>query len=368
MANVAIDSDTAVINAVNFTQQGSAPTSPAASHWKLYFLSSGLWYVNSGGTTTQLVTSVGLTMPAEFSVASSPVTSSGTIAVTKANQSANQVWAGPSSGAAATPTFRALVAADVPVMQASGASHAAGAAPDPGASAGTTKFLREDATWDVPAGSFTDPTTTKGDLIVHGASTTRMAVGADGTILTADSTQTLGVKWGTALSNPMTTAGDLIVGGTAGAATRLAVGTAGQRLSPSGSPLSPVWEDDVVDINFVIDGGGSTITTGMKGYIEINQALTITANTLLADQSGSIVVNVWKCTYTQFDAGATHPVVGDKITASAPPTITTATKSTDSTLTGWTTSVSAGDILAFNVDSVTTVQRVTLCLKCAKAA
>lgn len=33
----------------------------------------------------------------------------------------------------------------------SGAAHAKGAVPDPGASAGTTKFLREDATWAVPA-------------------------------------------------------------------------------------------------------------------------------------------------------------------------------------------------------------------------
>lgn len=38
------------------------------------------------------------------------------------------------------------------VMKPSGTGHAAGLAPDPGATAGTTKFLREDATWAVPAG------------------------------------------------------------------------------------------------------------------------------------------------------------------------------------------------------------------------
>lgn len=38
----------------------------------------------------------------------------------------------------------------------SGATHARGAVPDPGVTAGTTKFLREDATWAVPpSGSFT---------------------------------------------------------------------------------------------------------------------------------------------------------------------------------------------------------------------
>ena len=38
-----------------------------------------------------------------------------------------------------------------PDFVASGASHAKGAVPDPGASAGTTKFLREDGTWVVPS-------------------------------------------------------------------------------------------------------------------------------------------------------------------------------------------------------------------------
>lgn len=47
-------------------------------------------------------------------------------------------------------------------------------------------------------GGFADPTTTKGDLIVRGASaTTRLAVGVNGQVLTVDSTQTLGVKWST---------------------------------------------------------------------------------------------------------------------------------------------------------------------------
>lgn len=66
------------------------------------------------GSGTGSVTSVALTVPAEFSVSGSPVTSSGTLAVTKANESANTVWAGPTSGSAAQPTFRALVAADFP--------------------------------------------------------------------------------------------------------------------------------------------------------------------------------------------------------------------------------------------------------------
>ena len=70
--------------------------------------------VTISATTSGTVTSVGLTMPADFSVAGSPVTTAGTLAVTYATQSANTVLAGPTTGAAATPTFRALVDDDIP--------------------------------------------------------------------------------------------------------------------------------------------------------------------------------------------------------------------------------------------------------------
>jgi hypothetical protein len=66
------------------------------------------------------------------------------------------------------------------------------------------------------------PLTTKGDLQTYSTTTARLGVGADGTVLTADSAQTTGLKWTAPLTNPMSAAGDLIVGGGAGAATRLA--------------------------------------------------------------------------------------------------------------------------------------------------
>ena len=116
-----------------------------------------------------------------------------------------------------------------------------------------------------------------------------------------------------------------------------------------------------VSAGIVIDGGGSTITTGVKGYLSIPYAGTITAVRMLADQSGSIVVDIWKDTYANYP-----PTDADSITASAVPTISTATKSEDTTLTGWTTSISAGDVLGFNVDSATTITRLTLQLTITK--
>lgn len=111
-------------------------------------------------------------------------------------------------------------------------------------------------------------------------------------------------------------------------------------------------------INFVIEGGGSAITTGIKGDVVVDFACEIQSVTLLADQSGSIAVDIWKDTYANF-----APTDADSITASAVPTITAATKSQDSTLTGWTTTITAGDILRFNVDSVTDIERVSVVLK-----
>ena len=67
--------------------------------------------VTQGGGS---LTSVALTMPAEFAVAGSPITSTGTLAVTAVAENANTVYAGPSSGSAAAPGFRPLVSADFP--------------------------------------------------------------------------------------------------------------------------------------------------------------------------------------------------------------------------------------------------------------
>ncbi|NLR80086.1 hypothetical protein [Chitinophaga eiseniae] len=69
---------------------------------------------NTGGT----VTSIGLSMPNTagiFTVTNSPVTTSGTLTATLNTQAPNSFLAGPASGTAnAAPTFRPLVAADLP--------------------------------------------------------------------------------------------------------------------------------------------------------------------------------------------------------------------------------------------------------------
>jgi hypothetical protein len=69
-----------------------------------------------GGTGT--VQSVGLTLPSIFNVTGSPITTTGTLAASFTTQSPNTVFAGPSSSLG-LPTFRALVASDIPSLSAS---------------------------------------------------------------------------------------------------------------------------------------------------------------------------------------------------------------------------------------------------------
>lgn len=112
-----------------------------------------------------------------------------------------------------------------------------------------------------------------------------------------------------------------------------------------------------VNITYIIDGGGLAITTGQKGHVQVPIAGTITGWTLLADQIGSIVVDIWKDTYANFP-----PTLSDSIAGSEKPTLSSAQKNQDLALGTWTTSISAGDILAYNVDSAASVTRVAVIL------
>ncbi len=106
---------------------------------------------------------------------------------------------------------------------------------------------------------------------------------------------------------------------------------------------------------FIIDGGGEVITTGVKGYLRVPFPCIVDRVTLTADQNGSIQVDIWKSTYAGFP-----PTDANSIAGGNEPKITAGSKSEDATLTGWSKSLDEGDILAFNVDSVTTITKLTV--------
>jgi hypothetical protein len=69
--------------------------------------------------------------------------------------------------------------------------------------------------------------------------------------------------------------------------------------------------------------------------------------------TGSCVVDIWKEEYADYPATS-----ADSITAAAKPTISSGIKYSDSTLTGWSTALSAGDTLIFNLESCATFTAV----------
>jgi hypothetical protein len=535
-----------VINGVRVASgSGSPESSVTGSPGDVYIRTNGTLYTKTSGTNTNTgwtliasgggsgtVTSVGLSMPGIFSVSGTPITTSGTIAASLATQSANRVWAGPASGAAAAPTFRQVVFGDwasnscatgqIPKYDgaawvcdddagaSSGAPSAAQyltlatdatltnervltagtgiAATDGGAGStltlavdgpnvtgvpvstgisgfgsGVAAFLATATSANLRA-ALSDEVGTGAAYFVGGALGTPasgtatnltglpltglVAASDDQTIVSSgsafvaktlpDCTDTGGnhlnytqstnayscgtsgsgggggtvTHTGGALTSGKTVVGagsdDVAVSTLTATVVKSASGTlsaatggtdyadnAFKTLSVSGQ--SDVVADSAADtltfaagsnitlttnagtdtitiaasggsggtltFGIVIDGGGSAITTGVKGFVRIPVACTITkATTLSTDASatsGSIVIDIWKDTFANYP-----PTVADTITASAKPTLSSATNAEDSTLTGWSTSVSAGDVVGFKVDSATTVTRVLEEVEC----
>ena len=118
--------------------------------------------------------------------------------------------------------------------------------------------------------------------------------------------------------------------------------------------------DGVGDINFIMDGGGFAIVPGSHGFLEIPFSGTITGWTILADREGSVVVDVKRSTYSNFPTTAS-------IAGTEKPTLSSAQKNQDLTLTTWTTIIAAGDVLEYVVDSAALVTRVTVGIKISRS-
>jgi hypothetical protein len=117
-ANV-LDLTVAQVNAILpvFTSSlnGLAPLSGGGT--TNFLRADGTWAAptGSGGTVTSVAFSDASTTPI-YAITGSPVTTSGTLTQTLTTQSANTVFAGPTTGSAAQPAFRALVSADVATL------------------------------------------------------------------------------------------------------------------------------------------------------------------------------------------------------------------------------------------------------------
>jgi hypothetical protein len=153
-------------------------------------------------------------------------------------------------------------------------------------------------------------------------------------------------------SSSSLTSGHLFVGNGSNVATDTAV-TGDVTISNAG--VTTVSSNiKVASFGITIDGGGSSPSTGSKGFITIPYAGTITNWYLAADTSGSCVIDL-KRSGTSIVGGGNKPTLS-------------AAQFGNAAVSGWTsTAISAGDIIEFNLNSVSTLTRVNLVSQVAKS-
>jgi hypothetical protein len=126
-----------------------------------------------------------------------------------------------------------------------------------------------------------------------------------------------------------------------------------------------VKTDSPVDIEYVSDGGGQVVTPGYKGGLIVPDWLVVHDWVVLADNLGSIVVDIWKIPLSTYLAG-TLPNVGNTITGTDLPRLVGQLAATSELLTGWTTQLDQNDFIAFNVNSATSIVRANVTLRCVR--
>jgi len=156
-----------------------------------------------------------------------------------ASKTANFVLAAP-NGAAGVPTFRAIVAADIPTLNQNTTGTASNVTGTVAIANGGTGQTSKTAAYNALS-----PNTTKGDIeVFDGTNTIRLGVGTNTYVLTADSTQAAGVKWAAP---------------SAGSSNITAMG---------------MWENaKTISANYSIASGNNAVSAGV---ITINSGVTVT--------------------------------------------------------------------------------------------
>lgn len=108
-------------------------------------------------------------------------------------------------------------------------------------------------------------------------------------------------------------------------------------------------------VSITVDGSGAVLTTGIKGRTQVSFTGTLQGVTLLANASGSVTFGIKKSTYANFP-GTMTSIVGSNT-----PSLSSAQKAEITLDGGWTTSITGGDVLQFEITgSPATITQVTL--------
>jgi hypothetical protein len=183
---------------------------------------------------------------------------------------------------------------------------------------------------------------------------------------TIDLEATIGGEWrGAWDADTDYNAGDIVQHNGSSYRTSVAIPVESPADEPGSSPSDWVLiaagaSSTIRTFGITIDGGGSAITTGLKGYVRVPYSGTIVRWTALSTDSAaspisaSIVVDVLKGVIGGFPPTSS-------IAGSDKPTLTNDQEAESTALTGWTTTVTAGDIFGFEVESTSSeFTRVTV--------
>ncbi len=215
----------------------------------------------------------------------------------------------------------------------------------------TATFTRAGGTVTLIIPGLTSPLTTKGDIWGFSTVDARVPVGADGTVLTADSTQALGVKWSASAGSGVTLVmpAEFTVSGSG--TSSITVGKATETANTvwagptSGGAAAPTFRALVsADIpgntkargpGCVFSNGSLLLTGTLTSEIEVPYGFSGTGWTIVGDVAGSASIVVSHSTYSAYDTMTT---------------LFTATASSvkKNQATGLSFSLAAGDILRFS--------------------
>ena len=109
-------------------------------------------------------------------------------------------------------------------------------------------------------------------------------------------------------------------------------------------------------INYVIDASPNVIGTGIKGTLTIDVTGTIESWTVLGDRVGSLVMDIKKTSYLNYPTFTS-------IAGTQKPTLSNQAKNKNDGLSTWNTSLNAGDILQFEVESCDYVKQFLIAIK-----
>jgi len=116
----------------------------------------------------------------------------------------------------------------------------------------------------------------------------------------------------------------------------------------------------VVALQGGFDGGGGVIVNNSITYARVPSACTVTGWSVVVD-TGTITIDVFKIANS---VGGALPTAS--ITGSATPAISSGNQTYSTTLTGWTTSVAALDVIAFKVTAVASATKASIAVLCTK--